>query len=117
MKETLSVQVRLKNLVIGYHGRPVLNKEISLAISKGEFWGIVGPNGAGKTTLIKTILGIVLPVGGMVDKSDGMTFGYVPQRGSLDDIFPLTALDVVLMGRYARMGPLRWIGKPDSDLA
>jgi len=113
----VSIQVRLKNLVIGYHGRPVLKKEISLAISKGEFWGIVGPNGAGKTTLIKTILGIVLPVGGTVGKSDGITFGYVPQRGSLDDIFPLTALDVVLMGRYAKIGPLRWIGKSDGDLA
>lgn len=113
----MSTQVGLKNLIIGYHGKPVLDKEISLTIKRGEFWGIVGPNGAGKTTLVKTILGIVPPVKGSVETAGGLTFGYVPQRGTLDDIFPLTALDVVLMGRYPRIGPLRWIQKSDRDLA
>jgi len=113
----MSIQVSLKNLVIGYHGRPVLSKEISLSIIRGEFWGIVGPNGAGKTTLIKTILGIIPPVEGSVEKAGGLSFGYVPQRGTLDDIFPLTVLDVVLMGRYARVGPLRWVKRQDRETA
>jgi ABC-type Mn2+/Zn2+ transport system ATPase subunit len=113
----MSAQVNLKNLVIGYHGKPVLSKEISLSVGKREFWGIVGPNGGGKTTLIKTILEIIPPVRGSVEKAAGLTFGYVPQRGTLDDIFPLTALDVVLMGRYSKIGPLRWIKKSDRDLA
>ena len=113
----MSVQVSLKDLTIGYLGRPVLEKEIALTIRKGEFWGIVGPNGAGKTTLIKTILGIIPPVKGSVEKSNGLTFGYVPQRGSLDDIFPLTVLDVVLMGRYSKIGPLRRVRKSDLELA
>lgn len=110
-------QIRLDHLVIGYRGRSILSREIALTIRKGEFWGIVGPNGAGKTTLIKTILEIIPPVKGSVEKAAGLTFGYVPQRGTLDDIFPLTALDVVLMGRYSRIGPLRWVKKPDRDLA
>jgi ABC-type Mn2+/Zn2+ transport system ATPase subunit len=113
----MPVQVRLENLIIGYHGNPILAKEISLSIGKGEFWGIVGPNGGGKTTLIKTILGIIPQVKGSVEKAKGLTFGYVPQRGTLDDVFPLTALDVVLMGRYSKIGPLRWIKKSDRDLA
>ncbi len=104
-------------MVIGYRGRAVLSKPISLTIRKGEFWGIVGPNGAGKTTLIKTILGIIPPVRGAVEKAEELTFGYVPQRGTLDDIFPLTALDVVLMGRYSKIGPLRWVKKADRALA
>jgi ABC-type Mn2+/Zn2+ transport system ATPase subunit len=113
----VSVQISLKDLVIGYQGRPVLEKEIALSISKGEFWGIVGPNGAGKTTLVKTILGIIPPVKGFLKKSSGLTFGYVPQRGTLDDIFPLTVLDVVLMGRYSKIGPFRRVRKSDLELA
>jgi ABC-type Mn2+/Zn2+ transport system ATPase subunit len=117
LKETVPVQISLENLVIGYHGNPILAKEISLSIGKGEFWGIVGPNGGGKTTLIKTMLGIVPPVNGSVEKIRGLNFGYVPQRGVLDDIFPLTTLDVVLMGRYSRIGPLQWVRKTDRNLA
>ncbi|MFQ5950211.1 MAG: metal ABC transporter ATP-binding protein, partial [Nitrospiria bacterium] len=110
-------QIKLEDLVIGHRGRAVLPKKISLSVRKGEFWGIVGPNGAGKTTLIKTILGIIPPVKGRVDRVDGLTFGYVPQRGTLDDIFPLTVLDVVLMGRYAQIGPMRWVTRSDRESA
>ena len=113
----MSAQVSLKNLVSGFSNRAVLTKEITLSIRHGEFWGIIGPNGAGKTTLVKTILGILPPVKGSVVKEDGISFGYVPQRGALDDIFPLTALDVVLMGRYSRIGPLKWVKKSDKELA
>ena len=110
-------QIKLEGLVIGYRGAPVLSAPISLAIAKGEFWGIVGPNGAGKSTLVKTILGIIPPVRGGLWKRTGLTFGYVPQRGALDDIFPLTVLDVVLMGRIAPGGPLRRFTSSDRKLA
>ncbi|MFQ5597882.1 MAG: metal ABC transporter ATP-binding protein [Nitrospiria bacterium] len=110
-------QIQFEDLVIGYRGKAVLAKPISLSIRKGSFWGIVGPNGAGKTTLVKTILGIIPPVKGGIWKSEGLTFGYVPQRGTLDDIFPLTVLDVVLMGRLARLGPARWSRRADRELA
>lgn len=110
-------QIKFEDLVIGYHGKAVLAKPVSLSIGKGSFWGIVGPNGAGKTTLVKTILGIIPPVKGGIWKSEGLTFGYVPQRGTLDDIFPLTVLDVVLMGRLARTGPMRWTTREDRELA
>lgn len=110
-------QMNLEGLVIGYRGKAILSKPISLSIKKGSFWGIVGPNGAGKTTLVKTILGIIPPVKGGIRRSHGVTFGYVPQRGTLDDIFPLTVLDVVLMGRFGRLGPVRWTKKTDLERA
>ncbi|HWP46113.1 MAG TPA: metal ABC transporter ATP-binding protein [Candidatus Limnocylindrales bacterium] len=102
----MPAQIELINLSIGYGHQPLL-EGITLSIQKGEFWGIVGPNGAGKSTLVKTILGILKPLQGRIEKIDTLTFGYVPQRSTLDDIFPVTALDVVLMGRY----PARGIGR------
>jgi ABC-type Mn2+/Zn2+ transport system ATPase subunit len=108
-------QIELINLAIGYGRRPLL-EGISFSVHKGAFWGIVGPNGAGKSTLVKTILGILKPLHGRIEKAEVLNFGYVPQRSALDDIFPVTALDVVLMGRYPARG-IRRIRAEDRDLA
>jgi ABC-type Mn2+/Zn2+ transport system ATPase subunit len=112
----MATQIHLKELSIGYHKKALLTG-ISLEIKDGDFWGIVGPNGAGKTTFIKTILGSVAPIHGVVEKSPELIVGYVPQRGTLDDIFPLTALDVVLMGRYSKIGLFKRIGEKDRQMA
>jgi ABC-type Mn2+/Zn2+ transport system ATPase subunit len=111
----MPAQIKLVDLSIGY-GRQSLLDGISLSIQKGEFWGIVGPNGAGKSTLVKTILGILKPLRGRIEKAEPLIFGYVPQRSALDDIFPVTALDVVLMGRYPARG-IRRIRAEDRRLA
>src|SRR5262245_32233898 len=78
---------------------------------------VVGPNGAGKTTLIKSILGLIRPVSGQV-LVDGKPYSpqtqavaYVPQRGTVDWDFPTTALDVVTMGTYGKLG---WFRRPGS---
>ncbi|TAJ97531.1 MAG: metal ABC transporter ATP-binding protein [Candidatus Manganitrophaceae bacterium] len=110
------MQVSAKDLVIGYRRTPVLSG-INLSIDRGDFWGIVGPNGAGKTTLVKTLLGIIRPLGGVVERAPEVRFGYVPQRGVIDDIFPVTVRDVVLMGRYPFLGIPGRLGKKDHDLA
>ena len=100
----------LKNVTIGY-GRPLM-RPLALEIRRGEFWGLVGPNGAGKTTLVRTILGIVPPVSGALMFPEGRPrFGYVPQRHVLNRAYPLTALDVALMGRYDRLR----LGQGPSD--
>merc|ERR1711998_516940 len=84
---------------------------------------IVGPNGAGKSTLIKACLGLVPRASGLVafrGKSlDAVrsTIGYVPQRESVDWEFPVTALDVVCMGRYRKLGWFRPVRKKDRDAA
>ena len=97
--------ITLDSIEIGYKKRALM-KPISLKINKGDFWGIVGPNGAGKTTLIKTIIGIIPSISGSLKFCNNITpkFGYVPQRHNLNANYPLTALNVVLMGKLAKPG-------------
>ena len=114
--------VELDNVTVAYHKRPVL-QDISLQVPEGKLIGIIGPNGAGKSTLIKTILGLVPRASGDIsiygkDYKDQRTrIGYVPQRGSVDWDFPTSPLDVVLMGRYGRIGLLKRPKKADVEMA
>ncbi len=110
------------DLTVAYHQRPVLYG-VDLAVPAGRLVGVMGPNGAGKSTLIKAIMGIVKPVGGWV-KIFGepaeralKRVGYVPQRESVDWDFPVNVMDVVLMGRYGKLGLLRRPGAADRDIA
>jgi len=108
--------VVFKDVSLGY-GRRVVLKSINFSIKPGDFLGIVGPNGAGKTTLLKSILGIAKPLSGRIEVNDKgrARFGYVPQRQVTDNIYPLTVLEVVLMGRYGLLGPLRSPTRHDVD--
>lgn len=96
---------RAEGLTLGY-GRHVLIRQLSLLVARGEILGIVGPNGSGKSTLLRILLGLLPPLEGRVVRAPGLRVSYVPQRGYLDTIAPLTALDVVLMELSARAGPL-----------
>ncbi|MED2947852.1 manganese ABC transporter ATP-binding protein MntB [Bacillus subtilis] len=114
--------VELDNVTVAYHKKPVL-QDISLQVPEGKLIGIIGPNGAGKSTLIKTILGLVPRASGDISiygkdyKDQRIRIGYVPQRGSVDWDFPTSALDVVLMGRYGRIGLLKRPKKEDVEMA
>ena len=128
--------IEFQDVTLGYRRKPVLER-LNFSIYRGEFFGIVGANGSGKTTLLRALLGILkpmrgtisgqvdagqadLPEGGWVDLSASgglMRFGYVPQRDSIDEIFPLTAREIVLMGRYGTLGPLQRPGARDRQLA
>lgn len=114
--------VELDNVTVAYHKKPVL-QDISLQVPEGKLIDIIGPNGAGKSTLIKTILGLVPRASGDIsiygkDYKDQRTrIGYVPQRGTVDWDFPTSALDVVLMGRYGRIGLLKRPKKADVEMA
>ncbi|MFX0206877.1 MAG: metal ABC transporter ATP-binding protein [Candidatus Hodarchaeota archaeon] len=89
---------------------------INLDIYSGELIGLLGPNGSGKTTLLKTILGTIRPINGKIhlygEKSahNGIPrhllhkIGYVPQQHTIDRNFPALVKDVVMMGRYGRIG-------------
>jgi len=112
----MSKLLGVHGLAIGY-GRSILLSGINLSIDQRDWWGIVGPNGAGKTTLVKTLLGIIPALEGRIEHQARLSFGYVPQRGVIDDIFPLAALDVVVMGRYPRIGPCRRVTRADRELA
>jgi ABC-type Mn2+/Zn2+ transport system ATPase subunit len=105
--------VELHDVSLGYGGSPVLT-EISLAIGHGEFVALTGPNGAGKTTLLRGMLRLIPVLAGRIDyRFDARAHppGYVPQRDTLDPIFPLTAFEVVLMGTYAKLPPLWPVGR------
>ena len=101
-------------LSFGYKRRTLL-EGLSFDIHRGEILGIVGPNGSGKTTLLRTILGLLKPVHGQVERQAGLTISYVPQRDRIDTVLPVTALEVVLMGRAARAGPLQRVHRADLD--
>ncbi len=114
--------LEVHDLTVAYHKRPVLYG-IDLEVPSATITGIIGPNGAGKSTLIKSIMGLVPPSSGWI-KVFGKPFrkavrrvGYVPQRESVDWDFPVTAEDVVLMGRYGRLGLFRNPGKADREVA
>ncbi len=113
--------IKFCNVQLGYSGRPVLNS-LNFEIRKGDFFGIVGPNGAGKTTLLKAILGLLKPVKGEINflnikNGHRKNVGYVPQHASVDEIFPITVLDMVLMGRYTKMGIFKRPKKGDYTIA
>jgi zinc transport system ATP-binding protein len=114
--------VHLENVSFGYNGEPVL-KDVNLRVAPKEFVWVVGPNGGGKTTLIKLILGLIRPQEGRIVVLGGApsaaraSVGYMPQSSELDSQFPVTVLDMVLLGRL-RPGLLpRLYRKADKDAA
>lgn len=113
--------IKFSNVQLGYGRKPVLTA-LNFDIQRGDFFGIVGPNGAGKTTLLKAILGLLKPLQGEIsfpenERGQKKSIGYVPQHASIDEIFPITALDMVLMGRYAKIGIFKHPKSCDYELA
>lgn len=109
--------VRFDHATLGYGRRVVVLSDLTFEIPEGDFLGLVGPNGAGKTTIVRAILGTLEPVSGTVTRLPDLRFGYVPQRDQVDYSFPLRVMDVVLMGRYYRVGIGRRPRREDRDRA
>ena len=110
--QTDAAAVVFEGVSLGY-GRAEILKDLSFSIAEGDFLGVIGPNGSGKTTLLRAILRIVDPLRGSIRVREGLTFGYVMQRQALDEIFPLSVLDIVSMGRLGRLQPLHRFGAGD----
>lgn len=108
--------VRFDRVTLGYGHRTILS-DLSFDIPEGDFLGLVGPNGAGKTTILRALLGTLKPRRGTITRAAGLRFGYVPQSDRVDYGFPLKVIDVVLMGRYDRIGLGRRPGARDRELA
>ncbi|MFN3532705.1 MAG: metal ABC transporter ATP-binding protein [Candidatus Brocadia sp.] len=109
--------ITLKDVAIGYSGNIILSG-INFSLKKGEFAVLFGPNGCGKTTLFKTILRIIPPIHGSIIYGGDYPprFGYVPQRQYLDEIYPFTAEEVVLMGTFGQRKPFYPTSKTDRLL-
>lgn len=95
--------IDINGVNFAYNGRPVL-AGVDLSVEQGEFLALVGPNGGGKTTLLKLILGLITPQSGTVrvfgqaPARVRQRMGYLPQHAPVDPGFPISALEVVLMG-------------------
>ena len=103
--------LQVDGLAAAYGGAPPALRGVSFAASAGQAVAVLGPNGGGKTTLFRALLGELPAVAGSV-RFDGVP-AYVPQteRSRLD--FPVSALDVALMGAYARTPWYRRVGAAD----
>lgn len=114
--------IEVSDLTVAYSRRPVL-RDINLKFPDGQLIAIIGPNGAGKSTLLKSIMGILTPAFGEVriygrplEEQRGLV-AYVPQRGAVDWDFPTNAVDVVLMGRYGKLGLFQRPRASDREIA
>lgn len=116
------VAIEVFDLTVAYDIKPVL-WDVDILFRRAKSTAIVGPNGAGKSTLIKAMLGMIRPLTGAVHfySKSGLLqrnqIAYVPQSASIDWDFPITVLDVVLMGRYGHLGWIKRPGKHDRELA
>ncbi len=106
--------IEAEELHINY-GKVSILWDLCFRIPKGLLVGIIGPNGAGKSTLLKAALGLIKPLSGKISLSGNVA--YVPQRESVDWDFPITAEEVVLMGRYGRLGLFGRPRKADREAA
>ena len=116
------VPLAVDDLNVAYGRKPAL-WDIDLDIPEGKLVGVIGPNGAGKSTLLKACLDLVPKTSGNISiygkayRQQRSRVGYVPQRESVDWDFPVSALDVVTMGLYGRIGwfaPVRKTHKEEA---
>ncbi len=110
-------RLELENVTVSYNGRPAL-QDITFQVPHGAQVAVVGANGAGKSTLFKALVGL-LPVRSGRILIHGQPLGihhdcvaYVPQREDVEWRFPVTVEDVVMMGRFRRLG---WLKRPSTQ--
>lgn len=112
MQTTPTELLRFDDADLGYGKRRIL-RSLDFVLNSGDYFAIVGSNGSGKTTLLRGLLGLIRPTTGRITRRPNLHFGYVPQLQTLDEIFPLTVLDVVVMGRFGRLGAIKPVSKND----
>jgi ABC-type Mn2+/Zn2+ transport system ATPase subunit len=107
--------------VAAAYGRRTALADVSLSIPSGSLLAVIGPNGAGKSTFLKLIAGLMRPSSGRITVLGGppgsaaSSIAYLPQAEAVDWEFPVTVREVVMMGRYARLGFWHEPGRDDRD--
>ena len=116
----MTMRIEADRVCVNYNGIVALH-DASLTLPAGRICGLVGMNGAGKSTLFKALTGFVRPSRGRI-RINGLTVSeaqreqavaYVPQSEGIDNNFPVSVWDVVMMGRYGAMNLLRIPGRVD----
>lgn len=110
--------VWLSDVTAGY-GERVALEHVTVVVDPGSLLAVVGPNGSGKSTLLKLMAGLLAPWTGRIEilrqppGREARRVAYVPQAELVDWAFPVTVEDVVTMGRFPRLGPIRRPGADD----
>lgn len=119
--EPVPAWVEFDNVTVAYNGTPALT-DVTFRVPAGARLAVIGPNGAGKSTLFKALVGL-LPVRSGRILIHGQPLGsyhecvaYVPQREEVDWRFPLTVEDLVMMGRFGKLGWLKKPGRGDREI-
>lgn len=107
----------VEDISVAYDSQPILC-DVTFQVAHGARVAVVGPNGSGKSTLFKALVGLLPLQKGRV-RIHGLPLGhhqdcvaYVPQREEVDWRFPVTVADVVMMGRFGRLG---WLKRPTKQ--
>ncbi len=114
--------IEVKDLWFSYGADNIL-RDVTLTLERGDFLGILGPNGGGKTTLLKLMLGLLKPDKGTIlilgasPLEATRRVGYVPQGTDLNIAFPISAMEIALMGRISRSRLGRFYSKEDRAKA
>lgn len=121
MRESSRPAILLDHVRVTYDGHLALN-DVSFRVDEGRFAALIGPNGAGKSTAIRVVLGLIPPQSGRVEvfgkaPGQGGLIGYVPQKVDIPRGFPISVLDVAIMGRTGVLGPGRRPRAEDRERA
>jgi zinc/manganese transport system ATP-binding protein len=114
----MSALIEIHNVTFGYDLHPAVH-HLSGSFARGSLTAIVGPNGAGKSTLLKGLAGLMKPLEGAIERHgvNRSTTSYLPQQTEIDPDFPISVLDVVLLGAWNRIGALKRIGPEEREKA
>jgi manganese/zinc/iron transport system ATP- binding protein len=97
-KNSVEPLLKVESLVCGYHNKPILN-EVSFSVYGGQHWAIIGENGEGKSTLLRTLVGLLQPLGGHHQLfPEPREIAHVPQHPTRDFRMPMTVEDFVELG-------------------
>ncbi len=110
--------IECKNAAFGYEGKAAVD-QLNFKVEEGDYLCIVGENGSGKSTLMKGILGLILPMEGVIiyDGLKSNEIGYLPQATDIQRNFPASVFEVVISGRINQMGRRFFYNKADKKAA
>lgn len=112
-------QLTCKNLTLGYDSKIIL-ENLNFQVNKGDYLCILGDNGSGKSTLMKTLLNLLKPLSGTIERGDGLLrdeIGYLPQQNEVQKDFPASVKEIVLSGCQSRCGKRPFYNKEEKLLA